>query len=269
MNTKPINSQNNSKNNGSKKGAAFAGAAAAGAGLGVAGTMMASQHEEPVEEKLEKPEEEVAEEKEEQAPQPAAKTGNATAGHSDNEVHPVTEQPEGPLDAELDEVQEETPAEETTEEKVEQTEEEPVTEETVTEETVVEEPVNPDDIADAIIAENQIDPNDIDMADIINFDEIGTVTDEAGEMYTAATFHDGAGNEYMMVDLDNDNTFDIILTEEGSVLVDENGAPIPTAGITVDDVELDINNDNEYLAANDDISGDDLDIDMSQDILQA
>lgn len=105
--------------------------------------------------------------------------------------------------------------------------------------------VNPDEIAEAIIAGEQVDPNDIDMEDVINFDEIGTIYTVEGESYTAATFHDAYGNEMIMVDVDGDDTFDIIADADGNIVAE---AP----SLTVDDAELDIMGDgSSYLAHND------------------
>lgn len=112
------------------------------------------------------------------------------------------------------------------------------------EEEVVAEVVNPDEVAEAIIAEEQIDPRDIDMEDVINFDEIGTIYTVEGESYTAATFHDAYGNEMVMVDLDGDNTFDVIADSNGNIVAE---AP----NLTVDDAEIDIMDNNTYLAHDD------------------
>jgi hypothetical protein len=111
--------------------------------------------------------------------------------------------------------------------------------------TLSNQPVNPDEIADAIISENQVDPNDIDMADVINFDEIGTVYTVDGENHTAAIFHDNEGNELMMVDVDGDDVFDLIYDESGEAIAQVSG------NLTVDDAQLNIADDNTYLAHND------------------
>lgn len=113
--------------------------------------------------------------------------------------------------------------------------------------------VNPDEIADAIIAEEMIDPEDIDMADVINFDEIGTVYTLDGESYTAAAFHDTLGNELMMVDIDGDDAFDVIIDHQGNVLAEVPGV------VTVDDAELATSADDTYLAHSDTDHTDSLD----------
>lgn len=106
-------------------------------------------------------------------------------------------------------------------------------------------PVNPDEIAEAIIAEEQVDPTDIDLEEIINFDEIGVIETIEGENLAAAAFHDAAGNNLIMVDLDGDEVFDIITD------MDLNPICAAPDGFTVDDAELDIYGDDTYLAHND------------------
>lgn len=102
--------------------------------------------------------------------------------------------------------------------------------------------VNPDEIAEAIIAEDKIDPNDIDMADVVNFDEIGTVYTVDGESYTAAAFHDAAGNNLIMVDVDGDNVFDVITDYDGNLIAEVPG------NLSVGDAQEDIAEDDVYLA---------------------
>lgn len=128
--------------------------------------------------------------------------------------------------------------------------------------------VNPDEIADALIAEEQIDPNDIDMTDVVNFDEIGTVYTVDGDSYTAAAFHDAAGNQLVMIDVDGDNTFDIVTDEYGNPLVDQNGELLAAGDLTVDDAESAIHDDATYLAHNDAENIDDFDADsLAQDLI--
>ena len=115
-------------------------------------------------------------------------------------------------------------------------------------------------MADAIIAEEEIDPNDIDMADVVNFEEIGTVYNVDGSSYTAATFSDPDGNQLVMVDIDGDNTFDVIQDPEtGAQLCDSEGNVI-SPNLTTDDAEIAIDDTTGYLASNDldsNISGED------------
>lgn len=106
------------------------------------------------------------------------------------------------------------------------------------------EPVNPDEIAEAILTEEQIDPNDVEMAEVINFNEIGTVYTVDGESYTAASFHDPNGEELLMVDVDDDDVFDLVTTTDGIVLGEANG-------MTVGDAEVMIEDDPTYIAQSD------------------
>lgn len=112
----------------------------------------------------------------------------------------------------------------------------------------VVEPVNPDDIAEAILSEEQVDPNDVDMAEVINFDEIGTVYTVDGESYTAASYHDPNGEELIMVDVDDDDVFDLVTTTDGTVIGEANG-------MTVGDAEVMIDEDPTYLAQTDSDGG--------------
>lgn len=123
---------------------------------------------------------------------------------------------------------------------------------------VVAEEVKPEEVADVLIAESQIDPSDIDMADVINFEEIGTVYTVDGESHIAASYQDAAGNQLVMVDVDNDNVFDVIADSEGTPLTDAEGNMIAVGGdITVDDAEINIADEGTYLASNDSDSLDD------------
>lgn len=103
-------------------------------------------------------------------------------------------------------------------------------------------PVNPDDIADAIISGEEVDPNDIDMADVVEFHSIEEVYDENGESYIQAQFTDHYGNEYAMIDVDGDSVFDYVTTSDGSEIVGYE------EDYTIADAELDINDDNTYVA---------------------
>lgn len=128
--------------------------------------------------------------------------------------------------------------------------------------------VNLDEIVEALIAEDQIDPNDIDLTDVVNFDEIGTVYTVEGDSYTAAAFHDAAGNQFVMIDIDGDNTFDIVTDEYGNPLVDQNGELLSAGDLTVDDAEYDIYDNATYLAHNETDNTDDFDADsLAQDLI--
>jgi len=276
--TTTINPDGKGDNTHKKKSvAAYAATAAAAAGAGVAGAAIVSD--------LNNKEDAVAEVVEGNAVTPetsgtppsqsstAEQSTSATTGQTSTstasqttttaESEPITEEVSSATDVE--EVIEEVsgPTDTTTEEVVEDITE--PTDETTTAGDIIEQvdnSVNPDEIADAIISEDQIDPNDIDMADVVNFDEIGTVYTVDGESYTAATFHDAAGNNLVMVDVDGDDVFDVITDHEGNLIADVPGT------MTVDDAEIGVADDGTYLAHNDDENTDEFGADtISQDIL--
>lgn len=105
--------------------------------------------------------------------------------------------------------------------------------------------VSTDAEADAIIAEEQIDPGDINVGDKVVFDNVGTVYTLDGESYSAATFHfEGEEEQFVMVDVDGDEVFDIITDENFTVEVET------PYDFTYGDAEQQISADNpEYLAA--------------------
>lgn len=101
--------------------------------------------------------------------------------------------------------------------------------------TTTEQEINPDDIeiqveeidmstdeeTDVILAEEQIDPTDINAGDKVVFDNVGTVYTLDGEAYSAATFHfEGDEEQFVMVDVDGDEVFDIITDENFTVEVE-------------------------------------------------
>lgn len=194
------------------------------------------------------------------APQPQASSEEFVAGGDDIVISP--EEPEEPVATGYVTGPEEPVAVNPGDEPVIEVEPEPEPEPEL-------EPVNPDEIAEAIISEEMIDPNDIDMADVVSFDEIGTVYNVHGEAMTTATFHDEYGNQLTMIDLDNDNVFDVLGDEYGNPLVDEHGDLVAlNTGTTVDDVELEIHDDDTYLAADDNIDMNDFGADsLAQDML--
>lgn len=222
---------------GNKKAAAFAATAAASAGAGIAGANMVSDID-STEEVLSE-EDLTLEETLEPEAEAGATDGSATstAGSAAPSSESDTVEPQ-PITAN------DTPAQDATGGSASG----PAvnTEPTATGTTNVgDNPgdvVNPDEIAEAIISEENIDPNDIDMADVVNFDEIGAVYTVDGENYTAASFHDGAGNDFVMVDVDGDDVFDVIMDAEGNLLAEVPG------NISVGDAQEDIEPDDVYLA---------------------
>lgn len=101
--------------------------------------------------------------------------------------------------------------------------------------------VDPDQIAEAIIAETQIDANDIDANSDYKFEE--TVYTVDGLNMTAASFQDASGHNLVMVDVDGDNTFDVVTDENIENVISEVAIPV-----TVDDVMLATTDDNTYMA---------------------
>lgn len=112
-------------------------------------------------------------------------------------------------------------------------------------------PVDPEGVANAIISGEEIDPSDIKTEDIVNFEEIGTVYAVNGDEMTAASFHTPDGNEYVMVDIDGDNVFDVVTDTEGNGMVDNSGHLVTAHGMTVTDAEMGIAPNDTYLAADD------------------
>lgn len=124
-----------------------------------------------------------------------------------------------------------------------------IVEEAEVAEAVVETPAEE---ADEVVAHTEIDPADIDMADVFVYDSLGHVYDDKGEAFTAASFHDPAtGQQMVMVDVDGDNAFDIITDCDGNMI-----AGI-SSGITVDDVEMGLSQPDAYLAHGNAAGGDD------------
>lgn len=117
----------------------------------------------------------------------------------------------------------------------------------------VPEPVTPNEIEsddnaiDEILAVEEIDVNDIDGEEILNFDDISTVYTVDGEEFTAASFHLDNGFDGVMIDVDGDGMFDEMAVNTTDGLVGIGEAP----AITVDDVELELNPEDTYLAQND------------------
>lgn len=245
--TTTINSGNNSTDR-KNRAAAFAATAVSAAGLGVAGAHIVSEFGEseniPIDENV------IIDEVSEEVTQPAnesSDTGVTSASSTPSseasgtsstttvvEPQPITNtditEPGATVEPTVDPTTVVEPDVTVEAEPVEQIN------------TTSNDAVNPDEIADAIIAEDKIDPNDIDMADVINFDEIGTVYTVDGESYTAAAFHDAAGNNLIMVDVDGDNVFDVITDYDGNLIAEVPG------DLSVGDAQEDIADDDVYLA---------------------
>lgn len=276
--TTAINPSADGKGSENKKNFATHAAAAAGAaGLGVAGATFVNHMNDEVEEVAEEnvdstaattasqTEEQTQPQTGQQAAATAAETSSSTQAATTQttanteEIPPVTQETTTQATEQTGQQAaaqgvDQTTTTQTEQQTTTQTEQQTTTQTeqqatTQTEQQV--ENVNPDEIAEAIIAEDQIDPNDIDMADVVDFDDMQTIYTVDGETYTVATFHDDAGNELVMVDVDGDNVFDVVTDTELNPLVTEEGQYVSAGGMTTDDVEMNMADDTQYLAAND------------------
>ena len=127
--------------------------------------------------------------------------------------------------------------------------------------TPIEE-VNPDLIAQEIISGEEIDPDDIDMEDIVNFADVGTIYGADGQEYAAAIITDDWGNEMTVIDVNNDDEFDLVVDNYGNPVQEMPGH------LNVSDAELAVNADAGYLAP----TANDLPVvtdEMLQDIIQS
>lgn len=103
--------------------------------------------------------------------------------------------------------------------------------------------VNPDLIAQEITTE-EVDPNDVDVADMIAVDQVGTVYTADGYELNAAAVHTADGGQYLMIDEDNDMTFDLITDLEGNPVVAVDG------NLTMSDIEDMMDETGDELAYN-------------------
>ncbi|MDO5395454.1 MAG: hypothetical protein Q4F07_05765 [Bacteroidales bacterium] len=252
--TTAINPSADGKGSENKKNFATHAAAAAGAaGLGVAGATfvnhMNDEVEEVAEENVDSTAATTASQTEEQTQPQTGQQAAATAAETSSSTQAATTHTTANTE-EIPPVTQETTTQ-ATEQTGQQAAAQGVDQTTTTQTEQQVENVNPDEIAEAIIAEDQIDPNDIDMADVVDFDDMQTIYTVDGETYTVATFHDDAGNELVMVDVDGDNVFDVVTDTELNPLVTEEGHYVSAGGMTTDDVEMYMADDTQYLAAND------------------
>jgi hypothetical protein len=103
------------------------------------------------------------------------------------------------------------------------------------------EEINPDEI----LAVTEVDTNDIDGERVINFDEVSTIVNTEGDEMNVGIFHTPDGTEVAMVDIDNDNVFDVVIDGQGDIIGD-------AKNMTVGVAELMINESNDtYLTQND------------------
>ena len=128
-------------------------------------------------------------------------------------------------------------------------------------EAISEEEIN--NIAQEITGEDYIDPSDIDAPNL-DIASIGTLTTADGIELAAAQIISDAGDELYVVDVDNDNVYDIV--------ADANGNTIGNMGsLTVGDAEVIMTEnagDTGFLADNDnDGTTDDLLSGIENDIM--
>lgn len=90
--------------------------------------------------------------------------------------------------------------------------------------------VDPNAIAQEITA-TEVDPNDVDVADMVSVDAVDTMYFEDGSEMPVAAVHTSDGGQYLMIDVDNDMTFDVITDLEGNPLVAVDG------NLTMSDIE--------------------------------
>lgn len=128
------------------------------------------------------------------------------------------------------------------------------------------EPVTEEELAridESVMYGEEIDPDDVDMADVINVDQIGTVYTVDGESMLAADIHDQDGNDLLMVDVDGDGVFDVITTKEGEIITEVGGE------LDVSDAEAMMTADDaDYLSASDYDASLDIDMDITNDIIE-
>lgn len=116
-------------------------------------------------------------------------------------------------------------------------------EEPVSEHATNEEEIN--EIAQEIIGEDYIDPTDIDAPNL-DIASIGTITTADGQELAAAQIISDNGDELYVVDVDNDNVYDIVADAYGNTIGD-------IGTLTVGDAEIIITEnggDTGFLADN-------------------
>lgn len=105
-----------------------------------------------------------------------------------------------------------------------------------------------DDVDPTLIAEEitatEIDPNDNDMADMINVDMVDTLYLDDGSELPVAVFHTPDGGQFMMVDVNNDLTFDVVTDLEGNPIL------AVESNLTMSDIEDMMDDSGNMLAFN-------------------
>lgn len=106
--------------------------------------------------------------------------------------------------------------------------------------------VLPDDIAQELMSE--VDDNDRDINSVFDVSSIETRYDEMGNEMQVAMIHTPDGGQFMMVDIDNDFTFDAITDMAGNPVGQVEG------GLTMSDVEEMLDDSGGYLAPEEEVS---------------
>lgn len=196
METQIINDDKKAKNNGKydnlKKGAALAGAAVAGAGAMYGAEVLMNEEGEM---ELDVP---IVDIDPATIPDPTDQEAAEAAG--DTTVEPSAA-PEGPAP-------QDTPVSHTGGHTAQASD------------THVEEPVSLEevnDIAQEITGEDFIDPTDIDAPNL-DIASIGTITTADGQELAAAQILSDTGDELYVVDVDNDDVYDIVADASGNMV---------------------------------------------------
>lgn len=258
METNVIGKNKEGKNNGNtmKTAGIAAAAAVAGAGTALGAEMViddlnTEKTEETAEQTQEQAQQEQAQQTQTQS-QPQTQNHTQTQGQTQSQAQPQNEA--APQDN----------ANATTQENSTQAENN--NQDTQTTDTVEEEipEIDPDEVADALIEDIEVDPTDIDTGNL-DIASVGTVTTIDGQILQAAQFSDPEGEELYLVDINDDNVYDIVTNTAGEELSDVPGT------LTVSDGESLIGENSgepDYLPQTDtDLADTDMTQDMMNDIV--
>lgn len=257
METNVIGKNKEGKNNGNtmKTAGIAAAAAVAGAGTALGAEMViddlsTEKPEETAEQTQEQAQQEQAQQTQTQS-QPQTQNHTQTQGQTQSQAQPQNEA--APQDNAN-----------TTPENSTQTENN--NQDTQTTDTVEAEipEIDPNEVADALTEDIEVDPTDIDAGNL-DIASVGTVTTIDGQILQAAQFSDSEGEELYLVDINDDNVYDIVTNAAGEELSDIPGT------LTVSDGESLIGENNgepDYLPQTDtDLAETDMTQDMMNDIV--
>lgn len=123
--------------------------------------------------------------------------------------------------------------------------------------------VNPDDVAVEVVEAEYIDPTDLDAPDLAVV-SVGTVTTLDNQVMSAVQIAGENGEDLYLVDLDGDQSLDVLVSDTGEVLAEVPGT------LTVDDAESLLTQhdvDSGYLAqGTEPVGADELAAGIEQDI---